>query len=67
MVKHIVLWRLKEELNLDEKAKDYSMFNAGEYYEYHNVFFVKNAFLNNINYSTFPPVKRMEVLEISSK
>ena len=36
--------------DLDEKAKDYSMFNAGEYYEYHNVFFVKNAFLNNINY-----------------
>lgn len=36
--------------DLDEKAKDYSMFNSGEYYEYKNVFFVKNAFLSNINY-----------------
>lgn len=36
--------------DLDEKAEDYSMFNSGEYYEYNNVFFVKNAFLSNINY-----------------
>lgn len=36
--------------DLDEKAKDYAMIRIGGYYEYNKVFFVKNAFLDNMNY-----------------